>query len=54
MIYQPHMEQSDWSKFTTMVQVSVSLSVSVCEVCMYYDMHACMTLCENKIIQADT
>ena len=21
MIYQPHMEQSDWSEFTTMVQI---------------------------------
>ena len=23
MIYQPHMEQSDWSEFTTMVQVAM-------------------------------
>ena len=24
MIYQPHMEKSDWSEFTTTVQVSVT------------------------------
>ena len=32
MIYQPHMEQSDWSKFTTMVQYELCICIITMQV----------------------